>query len=153
MSKARVFLFAITLMLVTPGLARAGNAIGEACWNIQGFPDIIKLAFSSNGSQLEFHGTWAANPPSAYLMNGSGNGVVFDGSFLLGGTFVNNNLAIGFQGSAVIAMECVLNFQLTGPCNSASDGPWPPTPFTAVPVPCPPGPFDPADKSGPGIGQ
>lgn len=132
------------LMLVAAGPASADNFIGEFCWGLQGFTDVIKLGVSSGGKQYGLHGSWSA--PGSYEMPAVGSAFVQTDGTIAFAIQAGNGFATMYAGNPLVIGNAVLTGGLSGPFHYAALGgstPFTPGTVTMSPMTCPSGPVAP----------
>lgn len=103
------------MMLLPAAPASAANFIGEFCWIMSPFEEIVRLSISQGGKMFEMHGSWGKS--GGYEMAATGSAFVrWDGQIEFGLGIANDYSLVGFANSSWIALHAVLSpSTLSGP--------------------------------------
>ncbi len=144
-----LFSFALVFFLVSQ--VNAANFLGEYCWQLQPFPDVLKLSVSQGGKQYELHGSLAL--PGGYQLTFTGSAYVSmdTQSIVMGGVMSHDGPAFG--GATGLSWHGTLDpASLSGPFTVNGLDMVFTNSGTLILMACPPGPVK-AEAAGQGLGE
>lgn len=132
--------FLVGFFVASP--TKAADFIGQFCWNLEGFLDVLKLSVSrgQGSQQFELHGSLAA--AGYYELTFAGNAFIGESGQIVIGGFLSHD-GSSFGGATGLSLHGTLDGSRTGPIvANGLDQPFRGVPVTIVPIPCPPGPAE-----------
>jgi hypothetical protein len=136
----RVISFGLMLTGLFVGTVRADDFLGEVCWRIAPFSDVVKLNITLEGGTIaSVHGVrFSAN----YSLPFTGSAFAIGSQAIVGGIYSGDLNANHFGGSAALSETAVLSLVSGNGTGTIMgiDGKFPSTPTTWTLAACPLGP-------------